>query len=169
MCLSDVIIVSVATEVAASCNDVFSVIQDIESMPSVLTPTVGVERLSKGTEFELGTRWKEVRTYNGFEIEQCKTVTSLRKEAGGYSVAINVTYPGELKEFTNTSTLEIRPSSGNNEKSLLIGSFGVMPGGLLHRIRFCLFNRKIRKEGQRSFLVELEEIGKAAVGRSQQE
>ena len=71
-------------------------------------------------------------------MTQIKTVTSIRKEAGGYSVAINVGYPVEFKDYTNTSTLEIRPLSatlgGQKNKCLLIGSFGIMPGDWKSRI-----------------------------------
>lgn len=197
MCCQSQIVVSVATEVEASCEAVWNVIADIDSMPSVLTPTLSVERLSTDTDdFCVGTRWKETRLYQGNEIVQIKTVTSIRKEgtcmsapslcssrcmtcsahillvcptAGGYSVAINVSYPNELKDFTNTSTLEIRPSGGDKNKSLLIGSFGILPGGIFSRIVVCLCRRNFARSGEKSFLVELEEIGKAAVEKSQKQ
>ena len=166
MCQTPVI-VSVATEVEASCAAVWEVIANIEFAHSVITPVVSVERISEGDGFQVGTRWKEVREYKGSKITQVKTVTSLRKEEGGYSVAINVNYPGdEYIDFTNTSTLEIRPLTGEKEKCLLIGSFGVMPGTLRGRIYFFFCGRRIAKYGQESYLHELDEIGKAAVKQS---
>lgn len=163
MCQSPVI-VSVATEVQASSDAVWSVISNIEIAPDVNAPVVSVERLSDdGKEgFCEGTRWKEIRTYEGNEFTQIKTVTSIRNENGGYSVAINVSYPNEFQEFTNTSTLEIRPLSGQKNKCLLIGSFGIMPGNLRSRIYFCFCGRRMAKQGEQTFLVELEEIGTAA-------
>lgn len=163
MCQSAPVIVSVATEVQASCENVWNVISDIELAPNVITTVVSVARLSDGKEgFQIGTRWKEIRLYDGHEVTQIKTVTSIRKENSVYSAAINVSYPGAFQDVTNTSTLEIRPLNGVKNKCLLIGSFGVMPGTLKSRIYFCLCSRQIAKRGETSYLVELEEIGNAA-------
>lgn len=169
MCTSPVI-VSVATEVEASCDRVWQVISDIESAPTVLSPVVSVERLSDDDKevFQEGTRWKEIRTYEGKRVTQIKTVTSIRKEGDGYAVGINVGYPVEFKEYTNTSTLEIRPLTGQKNKCLLIGSFGIMPGDWKSRISFCLFGKKVAKQGGVAFLEELNEIAIAATRKESQ-
>jgi hypothetical protein len=163
MCTTPVI-VSVATEVDASCDRVWEVISDIESAPLVISSVVSVERLSDSDKkvFKEGTRWKEIRTYEGKHVTQIKTVTSIRKESGGYAVGINVGYPAQYKDYTNTSTLEIRPLGGQKGKCLLIGSFGIMPGDWKSRIVFCLLGRRIAKQGERPFLAELNEIAVAA-------
>jgi len=170
MCQSP-IIVSVATEVEASCDAVWNVIANIEIAPDVITPVVSVERISNGREnFQVGTRWKEIRKYKGSDFVQIKTVTSIRREAGGYSVAINVSYPDEkFKDFTNTSTLEVRPSGGKTGKCLLIGSCGFMPGNLWSSIVFCFCGRGMARDTETLYLAELEDIGKAAVEQSQQQ
>ena len=158
-------VVSVATEVEASCEALWAIISNIEVAPAFITPVVSVERVSEGNDFCVGTRWKEIRKYQGEDVVQLKTVTSIRREAGGVSVAINISYPEETfrREITNTSTLEIRPSSGQMDKSLLIGSFGVMPGNLISRILFCLCGRNMARVGAKLCLEDLEDIGKAAV------
>ena len=158
------LVVSVATEVEASCEALWAIISNIEIAPAIITPVVSVERISEGNDFCVGTRWKEIRKYQGEDVVQLKTVTSIRREAGGVSVAINVSYlEATFREFTNTSTLEMRPSSGRMDKSLLIGSFGVMPGNLISRILFCLRGRNMARIGAKLYLEELEDIGKAAV------
>lgn len=71
MCFQSHVVLSVATEVEASCEAVWNVIADIVSMPSVLTPTVSIERLSSDNkgDFCVGTRWKEIRNYDGKELK----------------------------------------------------------------------------------------------------
>lgn len=169
MCQSP-IVVSVATEVEASCDAVWKVISDIENWPTVVTQVQSIERLSKDAGcFREGTRWREVRKC-GVDMVQIKTVTCIRHVGGGKSVAINVSYPEEAnKALTNTCTLEVRPLDGNQNKCVFIGSFGGMAGGLIGRVYFLFRGRLIAKRGREHMLEELEEIGKEAVKQSQKQ
>ena len=99
---------------------------------------------------------------------QIKTVTCIRnEEGGGKSVSINVSFPEEEStELTNTCTLEVRPLDGDQKKCVLIGSFGVMAGGIIGRLYFAVCSRRLAKVGRAFMLEELEDIGKEAEKQS---
>lgn len=167
------LVVSVATEVEASCKEVWAILSNIDDLPFVVTAIVSTERISSDEkEYKEGTRWKEIRKYNENDhaVTQIKTVTSIRQQdGGGKSVAINITFTNESssgsinEDLTNTSTMEVQSIKGHKDKCILICSFGAMAGGLRGRCYFLFCAWRMKRLGRTLVLQELEEIGKAAV------
>ena len=164
-------------EVPVPPSIVWQTVADIDSTPHYITTVVSVERIdgsSKDDELRVGTKWKEVRHYQGSDIAMVKTVHGVGSKGSPYPriFAVNVSFPGT--SLTNTSTIIVSPgvaSDGSGGKveeastSLLAGTFVGLPCGLFFKLKMIIFGRSIRKSTREVFLRELDEIAVEAKRR----
>jgi hypothetical protein len=179
-----------SAEVEASPGVVWQVISDIESHPNIISGVQSVKRLVVGNTgtvtpsnyapnkgeptLEVGTKWREVRSYKGFEeVTLVKTVTEIKNpHSFPRSVAITVTYTENgretFKDDANTSTLAVHlPTCANDgdghSSCIIVGTFAFQSVGCCNRLKglFCGFftYRFVQKQFQQ----EIDSIKEAAL------
>mmetsp|Transcript_26924 Transcript_26924/g.58869 ORF Transcript_26924/g.58869 Transcript_26924/m.58869 type:complete len:191 (+) Transcript_26924:385-957(+) len=157
-------------EVPVPPSILWETVADVDSTPHYIYSVVSVERIDgslKGDELRVGTKWKEVRQYQGRDISMVKTVHGVGSKGSPYPriFAVNVNFPGT--SLQNTSTIIVSPgvaSVGSDDKveeastSLMAGTFVGLPSGLFFKLKMIIFGRSIRKSTREMFLRELDDI-----------
>ena len=64
-------------EIAPSAQLVGSIVVDLDRSPTVISGIDHIERLTQGSGFEVGTRWRETRTTLGRQATEHMVVTAI--------------------------------------------------------------------------------------------
>lgn len=141
--------IRVSREVAASAQQVWDVVTDVEGSPAVLTAVEHVERLDDRAGFGVGTRWRETRTMFGKQATEEMEVTSVEAPYAYTVVAVN-------GATTYTSTITVAPLG--TDRCELTMSFAGSSSGLVSRVLAATVGRLFAGATRRSLRQDLDDI-----------
>jgi uncharacterized membrane protein len=136
LCTQSVVISdSLAIHIDAPAETVWGAILDFHEWPEFLSHVKALE--SQDGSMKVGTRFKEIRIYEGKEFFCNNTVTDIGKDPLFIAIAASHTDAPFVKNVENTSTLTVLPS--DNTSCEVMGSFAYQPGGIRGRLQgiFC--------------------------------
>jgi uncharacterized membrane protein len=139
----------VSRAVAASAQQVWDVVTDIEGSPAVMTAIEHVERLDDRPGFGVGTRWRETRTMFGKQATEEMEVTAVDPPHGYTVVAVN-------GSTTYTSTITVTPL--DTERCELAMSFAGRSSGLVGRVLAATVGRLFAGATRRSLQQDLDDL-----------
>jgi uncharacterized membrane protein len=139
----------VSRAVAASAQQVWDVVTDIEGSPAVMTAIEHVERLDDRPGFGVGTRWRETRTMFGQQATEEMEVTAVDPPHGYTVVAVN-------GSTTYTSTITVTPL--DTERCELAMSFAGRSSGLAGRVLAATVGRLFAGATRRSLQQDLDDL-----------
>lgn len=134
-------------------DKVWSVLADIEGSPETISGILSVERLDGGTEFGVGTRWKETRVMFGREASEVMEVTAIEPGA-------SYTVESDGKGAKYTSIMSVAPSSDGG--STISMSFAGEPTGAVSRIMSATLGRLAAGATKKMIEQDLQDIAAAA-------
>lgn len=138
---------------SATPERVWSVLTDLEGSPGRISGILSVERLDDGSEFGVGTKWKETRVMFGREASEVMEVTSV--EPGS-----SYTVESDGKGAKYVSTMAVAPSAeGGSTVSM---SFGGEPTGLVSRILSATLGKLAAGATRKMIEQDLKDIAAAA-------
>lgn len=138
---------------AATPDSVWAVLTNLEGSPDTISGILAVERLDGGTDFGVGTKWKETRTMFGREASEVMEVTSV--EPGR-----SYTVESDGKGAKYTSTMSVQPSTDGG--STISMSFGGEPTGMISRILSATLGRLAAGATRKMIEQDLKDIAAAA-------
>jgi uncharacterized membrane protein len=139
----------VSREVAASAQQVWDVVTDLEGSPAVLTAIEHVERLDDRPGFGVGTRWRETRTMFGKQATEEMEVTDVDPPHRYTVVAVN-------GSTTYTSTVTVTPLGA--QRCELTMSFAGRSSGVVARLLAATVGRLFAGATRRSLQQDLDDI-----------
>lgn len=144
--------VTCSQHIAAPADIVWALMTDLESFPDTVGGIESVERLDDGSGFEVGTKWREIRTLFGRTATEDMWVTDVEP---GRSYVVEARSHGAVYRTSQ----RIEPV-GN--ASLLTMTFSGMPTGGFSRIMAATVGRLFVGATKKAFARDLADIAAAA-------
>jgi carbon monoxide dehydrogenase subunit G len=144
----------VEREVAASAERVWGIIVDLDRSPMVLSGIDRIERLDRGSGFEVGTRWRETRTMFGRQATEDMEVTGIDP---GRSYTVSAGGGGGTDYL---STLAVEPIG--DARCRLSMAFAATPSGLPGKLAAVTVGRLFQKATRRMLQRDLDDIASHA-------
>lgn len=144
----------ISRTINAPPDRVWRVITDLERSPEVISGITAVERLDSGSDFAVGTTWRETRIMFGREATEVMEIVAV-DEGRSYTAAAD----GRGARYR--STLSVSPAEGG---STLTMTFGAEPTGPVARILGATVGRLFAGATRKAIEQDLEDIAAAAEG-----
>jgi len=141
-------------ESTADPDKVWAVLSDIDGSPETISGITAVERLDSGTDFAIGTKWKETRVMFGRESSEVMEVTAI-EPGRSYTVV------SDGKGATYTSIMAVEPVEGGSTISM---SFGGEPTSTVSRVMSATLGRLAAGSMRKMIEQDLKDIAAAAEG-----
>lgn len=145
----------VTHDTSAGCDQVWAVMTDLERSPEVISAIDAVQRLDPGTQFGVGTRWRETRNMFGRSATEEMAVTALTP---GRSYTVEATSGG----VHYVSELSVTPT---DDGSRLRMTFSAAPTTTTARILSGTVGRLFRSATRTALGKDLADIAAAAEAR----
>jgi len=139
----------VTREVAASAQQVWDVVTEIEASPGVMTAIEHVERLDDRPGFGVGTRWRETRTMFGKQATEEMEVTEVDPPHRYTVVAVN-------GSTTYTSTITVTPL--DTQRCEVTMTFAGQTSGVIGRLLAATVGRLFAGATRRALQQDLDDI-----------
>lgn len=147
--------IEASRQVHAPASVVWSIITDLEGSVDTISAIQKVEILSGGTEFGVGTSWRETRTMFGKQATEEMTVTEVidgesyvvvaRPESANYRTVMSILPTGETACVVSME-------------------FGANPKGTMTRFLGATMGRMFSGATKKAILADLDDIAAAAEG-----
>jgi carbon monoxide dehydrogenase subunit G len=144
---------TVGRDIAARPEKVWTIITDLDHTTETLSGVQRVERIDDGSDFGVGTRWRETRTMFGREATEQMEVTAVEPGRSYTVVAANGT-------TTYASVLRVQPAAGGT--SHLSMTFGARPSGAVASILAATLGRLVQRTTRKMLQRDLDDIAIAA-------
>ncbi len=142
-------------ETSATPAQVWKVITDIEGAADTISGIEKVERLDGGSNFGVGTRWRETRTLFGKTSTEEMEVTEVDP---GRSYVTEARSHGAFYR----SLLKVEPSDSGGSRLTFV--FGAEPEGMVAKIMSATIGRFFEGATRKAIEQDLVDISKAAGG-----
>ena len=149
--------IDISQEIAVPASVVWDLITAIEDSPHVITGIQSVERLDDGTDFGVGTRWRETRVMFGRSAQEEMTVSAI--EPGR-----SYTTEAHHGDTHYTSTMSVEPT-GENACRLSM-HFDAQVSGLLNKTLGAVVGKVMQGSTRKLMQQDLADIAEAAEQRS---
>lgn len=149
--------ISVSREVGASAGVVWTIMTDLSTFEDTISGIKAVEVLSEGSDFDMGTKWRETRTMFGKEATEEMWVTEIDP---GRSYVVNA----ESHGAKYTTTMSVAPTSdGTCEVTMDFGGEAV---GTMAKIMSATIGRFFENATKKAFAQDLDDIAAVAESRA---
>ena len=145
--------IDISQDIAAPAPVVWDLITAIEDSPHVITGIQSVERLDDGTEFGVGTRWRETRVMFGRSAQEEMTVSAV--EPGR-----SYTTEAQHGDTHYTSTMSVVPTGG--DACRLSMHFEAQTSGLLNKTLGAVVGKVMEGSTRKLMQQDLADIAEAA-------
>ena len=144
---------SVSREVAVSPEALWELITDLDRSPSVISAVTSIERLDSGSEFGMGTKWRETRVTFGRESTEDLEVTHI-DPGRSYTVETDSGY---------RSVISVDPSPAG---SIITISLGTEPSGPVSKVLAGTIGKLFEGGTRQALVQDLDDIAVAAETKS---
>lgn len=143
----------IETKVAAPADRVWEIITNLERSPDFISAIDHVERLDPGSDFGVGTRWRETRTIFGKEATEELEITAVEP---GRSYVVEADSHGAHYR----SVMGVDPVS--EVESRLWLTFDARPVTFVGKLMHVTIGRLFRGSTRKMLAKDLEDIARAA-------
>jgi len=148
--------VSVSREIAAPAEVLWTIMTDLKTFEDTVSGIDSVEILSGGSDFDIGTKWRETRTMFGKEATEEMWVTEIDP---GRSYVVNAESHGSKY----TTAMSVAPTSdGTCEVTMDFGGEAV---GTMAKVMSATIGRFFENATKKAFAQDLDDIAAAAEAR----
>jgi len=140
---------------SATPAEVWKVMTDIDGVGETISGIEKVERLDGGTDFGVGTRWRETRTLFGKTSTEEMEVTEVDP---GRSYVTEARSHGAFYR----SVMGVEPSDSGG--SIITWVFGAEPEGMIAKIMAATIGRLFEGTTRKAITQDLDDIARAAGG-----
>jgi len=148
--------ISVSREIAAPADVLWTIMTDLDSFEETISAIESVESLSEGSDFEIGTKWRETRTMFGKQATEVMWVTEIDP---GRSYVVNAESHGSKY----TTSMTVAPT-GDNACEVTM-EFGAEAVGTMAKVMTATIGRFFENATKKAFAQDLDDI--AAVAEAQ--
>jgi carbon monoxide dehydrogenase subunit G len=149
--------VTASKRVDAAPDAVWAVMTDLNSFPEAISGIESVERLDDGTDFEIGTKWRETRVMFGRTATEVMWVTEIDP---GRSYVVEASSHGA--EYRTTQ----RVAPTNDGGSILTMSFSGKPVSTMAKVMSATIGRFFENATRKAFEQDLIDVAAAAEAAS---
>lgn len=146
---------TVARDIAAPADRVWGLITDLDRSSSVVSAIESLERLDEGTDFGVGTRWRETRKMFGKSASEEMEVTAV--EPGR-----SYTVEADSRGAHYTSSFIVEPTGDDSSRVTM--TFGGEPDGAIARVVATTIGKLFEGATKKALERDLEDIAMAAEG-----
>lgn len=146
---------TVTRDVAAPADRVWGLITDLDRSTEVISAIESLERLDEGSDFGIGTRWRETRKMFGKSASEEMEVTDVDP---GRSYTVEADSRGA--HYTSSFTVE----ATGDASSRLIMTFGGEPDGAIAKVFATTIGKLFEGATRKALEKDLEDIAAAAEG-----
>lgn len=149
--------VSVSRDVDAPAGVVWTIMTDLNTFEDTISGIKAVEILSEGSDFDIGTKWRETRTMFGKEATEEMWVSEIDP---GRNYVVNA----ESHGAKYTTTMSVTPTSdGTCEVTMDFGGEAV---GTVAKIMSATIGRLFENATKKAFAQDLDDIAAVAEARA---
>ncbi len=148
--------ITVSREIAAQADVLWRIMTDIDGFEETISAIESVEKLSNGTEFDIGTKWRETRTMFGKQATEVMWVTEIDP---GRSYVVNAESHGSK----DTTAMSVTPEG--NDSCEVTMNFGAEPFGTMAKAMTVTIGRFFEKATRKAFAQDLDDIAAVAEAR----
>jgi carbon monoxide dehydrogenase subunit G len=145
--------VNVSRMVAASADNVWPILIDLDSWVDTISAIQSIEVLSDDQQFSVGTKWRETRTMFGKQATEVMWVTDI-------DPGISYVVKAESHGARYTTVMKVLPQG--EESSELSLEFGVEPTSTVAKVMGATVGRLFEKATRSAFAQDLSDIAAAA-------
>ena len=149
--------ISVSREIAAPADVLWTIMTDLSSFEETISAIESVEILSEGTEFEIGTKWRETRTMFGKQATEVMWVTEID---AGRRYVVNAESHGSKY----TTEMSVTPMGDSSCEVTM--DFGAEAIGTMAKIMTATIGRFFENATKKAFAQDLDDVATAAEAES---
>ncbi len=144
---------TVEQQTSASPDKVWSIITNLEEAPNTISGILSIERSDGGSEFGVGSRWRETRRMFGKESTETMEVTGISE---GHS------YTTEARSHGARYQSSMRVDPIQNDGSRITMTFGAEPEGRIARLMAATLGRFFERATRKTLEQDLADIAATA-------